>query len=731
MNNVDIKQIRREFGGYNLNFPTCFKNNNDSKNLNFSNFYLTSEQLLTDICINPANVLKSNTIITKLKYSNSFLNFKAIDPTAYIQQDIYKDSLNYGVGIFLENEHDNFYINFLDSNRCNIYFTQNHNKFYLTSDVNNNVFFTKDILLSFSDTTINPQDFTYLFSETTKNILFFKKNQNGNYILIKNYNRLELRLNIVDYFDVPFEIDRNIYTYPNTSFNTSFITYDNSNNIDYNKSKFELLNNFLLHKPILNTSTIDIICLKNQLTQLDVFSCSNNLLSGGKDSLYVDEHRAYTNIFQDVLSEKDDELKLNYVFYNKPYIITPGVNLINSPETLYPYSRLNINDTKFVDTGSFSFISPKFSDKIYEISENKNHSNNGQTLLCTWLSGNPQSEEKIWVDRYYYPDLISKEAALVSTPSYDSTYDDYIENLILSNSDLKDAVSDIKLFDKRSDFCFEANKTYEYHRIDIIPETIIPVAIQCSDFNYPPNYFKKINDSGKFSISFYFDGDRDSSWVIKSDRNDIDCELSITKNKDNLTVIYNLYDPTTENVTSYTTTSKIVTAKYNLFACSLNAMTGEGYVFLNSNIIYNFSITPYNYLRRQILYGDFFLKKDNINYELITYNLPDIKNVQISDDYLDPSYLYLLSSLSDRKIDTIYITLPCGMRNSVDDISILSDICNSTSFKSNNMNVIFKNIDDNIDKDDLDSYLKTNLKNVLPATTKINNILYNTYNKTT
>jgi hypothetical protein len=420
------------------------------------------------------------------------------------------------------------------------------------------------------------------------------------------------------------------------------------------------------------------------------------------------------------------------VYYNKPYTIVPGVNIIKSPDTLYPYSTLNINDTKFIESGAFSFITPEFSDKIFLLSTDTNILNGGQSLLCTWLSGHPQSNTKIWVDRYYYPDLISKEEALVSRTLYDTTYDNYIENLIMSNSEIKNAVSNIKFFDKKSDFYFRPNETYEYHRINIIPESITPInkKYNCNPINYPQNYFKEINESGEFTISFYFDGDEKNNWVIQSDRNEIECEIIFRKMGNKIEFGYKLYDPTTKNYTNYTTTTTIVSSKYNILSCSINAVTGIGYLFINNKTVYKFSLVPYKFLRRQLLYGDFILIKDNTRYNFIEYNGTDIINISISPDYLDESYLYLLSSLSELTIDTIHITLPCGMRNSVDNIDILNDICNSSSFKSNNINLIFKNVDNNINSKDLKNYLNGNIQKILPLNVEIDDIVYRRFKST-
>ncbi len=160
---------------------------------------------------------------------------------------------------------------------------------------------------------------------------------------------------------------------------------------------------------------------------------------------------------------------------------------------MYPFTKLNINDSKFIPSGAFSYITPEFSDKVYHVSNEPQNSAEGQYLLCTWLSGSPLGTEKIWVDRYYYPDLIEKEAAIAAKPYLYPTYDDYIENLIQTNSSLQDVVVKQKIFDKLSDFVFEPTQTYIYERISQSLFTTTTSAVEINFCNsvsttYPKNY---------------------------------------------------------------------------------------------------------------------------------------------------------------------------------------------------------------------------------------------------
>ena len=117
--------------------------------------------------------------------------------------------------------------------------------------------------------------------------------------------------NIYSYTTSPFHISKNVYTYPNISPNTSFITYTNDNLVDTSKSSFDLTNNLLLHRKYSEDKGLtDIIILKNQLLQREVFSSSNTLLSGDYIN-YTSDFREYTSIGGSIKEEISEDLELN------------------------------------------------------------------------------------------------------------------------------------------------------------------------------------------------------------------------------------------------------------------------------------------------------------------------------------------------------------------------------------------------------------------------------------
>jgi hypothetical protein len=160
----------------------------------------------------------------------------------------------------------------------------------------------------------------------------------------------------------------------------------------------------------------------------------------------------------------NDNISLTYIWYDKDIKVVPGSDTyFVTPSSLYPFERLNINDSKFVANGAFGGKTPGLSDKIFLLREGTRNSNNGR-YLCTWLSGGDLSRQGIWLDRYYYPDFITKEQALSSYPVYAPSFYDSIDSL--STSD-KQILSRRSFFDKQSDLCLLPNTRYYYSRISV------------------------------------------------------------------------------------------------------------------------------------------------------------------------------------------------------------------------------------------------------------------------
>ncbi len=743
--NFVLKQFQRTYpGNYALNFVDALSNINDVNTKNYTNFYLTNNYKISDIFEQPKTKNKLVNIFGTLISGDKFLKFSDIDPMPYAIANRFDEHYNYGVPVFsnIEDESTNFTISIFNDNRCNIFYTKNYKKYYLCADIDNNLVFVKQNLLTFNKNSTNAQDFQFIFSEAKNEIFLYKNTQSGNYSVVNYNNSLILNDIISNDFisntSTSFTISRSIYDDHSTIPDTSYIAYSTDNTIDIDKSIFNLSNNILLHKTYsVEDSSIDSIILKNQLLQSDIFSSSNNLLSSNTNNLYVNNLREYSSIFQNIDEETSESLELNYVYYNKNYNILPGTNLFTSPSSMYPYSKLNVNDTKFVDSGAFSYVTPQFSDKIYHLSDDIINNENGQYLLCTWLSGSPTAIDKIWVDRYYYPDLIDKQTAISTVSELYSTYDNYIEQLIYNNVDILSSVQYKKIFDKKSDLIFEPNQNYQYVRISDTIFSELSSQISKIDPVINLNYFKSINESGELILAFSFDGD-ESSWSVKSERNNINSGLSIEKNGYEITITYDVYDSTMFNydLTEFSwirnsKTIKIEPLQSNFVSVGINTKTNQCYFFVNNTVEHQFNLPEYQLYVKHLLYGDFFVYYDSDKkIKLSEFAYPKIYNIIISNSYIPIELISFIFLMSNNKIsDNIAITLPCGMRNSNDSIELLNSICGSSTFKSNFIDIDINNLnisDKNI-LDGLSQVIETNILEVLPANTNINSINYKNY----
>ena len=721
MDNIIFKKYTRYFdGGYTLNFYNALSGVNDYKFKNYTNFFLTRNTKINDIIESDFDVLKSDSIMTNLNFGGNYLIYKEPNQKQLGLSGIYTEYDYYGNYGFSSNNQSlsaNFVIEFKDDNICNIYYYNNYKKYYLYRNSDNILnFYTENLGLT-------AKDFRYIYSRNNKAISLFQNISNKPYFLKNTKNILTLSemtsANKILVYNNPIYLSRDIYTNFEVNNNTTFVEYDTDNTISNDGIIKDLKNNFLLHRE--NNST-DIIVLKNQLTQEDTFTSGNNLLSSQTIKYFSDNMRNYTSIFSDINSEKDESLNLNYVFYNKSYKIIPGKNTFIAPDNMSPFSQININDTKFVNCGAFAYPTPEYADKVYRLDTTINYTD-GQTYLCTWLSGSPLSNEKVWVDRYYYPDFIDKSDALINKNTFNITYENTIEQLVKNNTLNQASISSFSIFDKKSDMVFLPGKKYIYERIQsvgLIENTIeITPCQNLNLLNNSINYFKQINDIGKFTVLFYFNGDM-NNWTLKSKRNNKNGGLKIEKNSENIIFEMNLYDPSLDEILSFRKKSSFKPLQKNFICCSINVITGEGYFFLNNQIIDFFNFGKNRFYTKKILFGDFFVDNDDI------FKIPQskIQNFQLLNSYSEPELAFILPILNGvTEINNIYITLPCGMRNSSDNIELLQSACNNQTYKSNAANIYLKNININDDvKKKVENKIIKNIERFVPITTELNTI---------
>jgi len=304
----------------------------------------------------------------------------------------------------------------------------------------------------------------------------------------------------------------------NPKLNTSWISYNtnkvNTLSINNEKSDFDKTNQYILHtnyNEVSDTIELNHIALDNSRSEKGFIKrgASTTINEGNIPSTLF---REYTTLRTGNDQERgDDHISLIYTWYDKDIEVYSGRDTyFVTPSSLYPYEKLNINDTKFIYNGSLPSTSPLLADKIYRSRAKSTTFENGR-YLCTWLSGGA-SNMGMWVDRYYYPDRISKQAALSSsiTPAYSASFLDPIDSIYYTPSRTSNFI-----FDKKSDLTIEPNTRYYYSRIDSndIQNALINTMPLVSGFS---NYYTTNNVAIPYiSDSIVYDGTKYNKFNIK------------------------------------------------------------------------------------------------------------------------------------------------------------------------------------------------------------------------
>ena len=268
----------------------------------------------------------------------------------------------------------------------------------------------------------------------------------------------------VDYATSNFTVNRRIYTKDFKYIPNSYVEYTSSFNadtVDLNTSTSvqHVSNNYFVFgnnyrftedgKDIVISA--DLFPLKNQATLKEYYS-KNNHFNGEPNYL----NRVYEKIHSGS-NQVDGYEKIGLSYNIGTYDMTFKSNKLTyftTPNSISPYTRLNINDSKIENLGSIPGEQPLLSDKVFKrrtIAKNNSFSDDVKpTYLCSWLSGNQGGETK-WVDRYYNSKISSFSNALTGTTFYKT---------VTSAS-----MSGTEMFDVSSNLVFEPNNDYIYYHI--------------------------------------------------------------------------------------------------------------------------------------------------------------------------------------------------------------------------------------------------------------------------
>jgi len=733
LNTINLKQSKKVFtGGYSFNFVDALSGVRSAHMQNYDTFFLTQPLNLEDYIDYRNTSISYNKLFSYLKIGEEYINFTAINDDAFIANDDYTSALKYGYYSFDATQTNSYLIEFVNNTYCTIsYFKEETGETFVLAESGSNIWFVQSQFLS---------GWNYQFPYTIDNNyyqLFLYANRGGeNYIIEKQGGALVASTNInsvsSDYILTRFFTidDVNIIDYMGKT-GVSYITYNNNFNINDGKSAFNLKNNYLFFKNAYTTnSLVSLVALKNQVSRLGAHIAGNSLLSAvdADDNLTVEKQRDYTSVF----NYQTNELGLNYVFYNYDILIKPGTNLFTTPSTLSPYTELDINNTTFANCGAASFTIPYFADKVFQLDDNVPST---QTVhyLCTWLSGAPDSNNKIWMDRYYYPDRVSKYEALNATLpcAVYANENDYIEQYIAATTGLAEALKAEPFFDKASILKIQPNKRYIYDRISVEPT--IETVNYCELFDKNViNYFTKINETSKFTLAFRFTTNEDE-FTIQTLTNEFGNQFTLTKEFNVLTITFSLFDDSLNEL--QTITRQYTLSKYNQesIVLSFNGFTGNFYIILGEDVEEKIKVGTLKYANKQIFSGDFYLTYNTTSTNIIDYmQLPTYgfcKNVYlVNTSYTRNTLLAIKRSILTETIDDIYITVPCGQRNEIDTIEIYNNLSLNTKAKSNYINIDVQNIDVDTElQTELTALINSVKKDVLPAGTVVNNITYNDY----
>lgn len=304
---------------------------------------------------------------------------------------------------------------------------------------------------------------------------------------------------------------------------SSWISYDilkqNDLTINPTRSIFDRSDQYLLHANInesYDALNLNYITLNNIRSEKNYIKRGTNMINSTVDIPSV-EFRDYMSLQTGNSQELgNDNIALTYVWYDKDIKVKNGFDTVfNAPSSLYPYNKINVNDTKFVDNGSLAGLTPRLADNIYQLRKNTTGFNNGRYLV-TWLSGGV-SNKGTWVDRYYYPDYISKRAALSSQSVFSPSYSDPIDSMTFARDH---TVATEAFFDKRSDLCIEPNCTYKYVRVGTtdIEEFVSSTAPVASGFS---NYYDFNNNAQVYNSSaIVYDGTKYNVFTVSESINE-------------------------------------------------------------------------------------------------------------------------------------------------------------------------------------------------------------------
>lgn len=311
---------------------------------------------------------------------------------------------------------------------------------------------------------------------------------------------------------IPYEKTASKLTLPNNW--VSYKTSGDQNNLNINESKSysNIFSNYIFTNQYATITganmSMDLMQLKNQLTT----SCESN--RGNPFPNYLDcDHREYDRIFTGTNQIRGlNDMHFGYNSYSTDIDLpVDKITYFHTPQDMYPYEKININDSGLIEAGAIGGDSPIVSDKLFKkAADYKYNSPYGAPTdeetgvwLCTWLKSTIESpwdssteyhkdilvsykgkvyqslknnttvkpstnrntwrelpeQAPVWVDRYYNPKHFSVQQALEFNEQY-VVYKSKFDHIVDTLSAQQDYI-----FDKLSDVTFEPGCLYAYYRV--------------------------------------------------------------------------------------------------------------------------------------------------------------------------------------------------------------------------------------------------------------------------
>ena len=500
--------------GLSLNLVNALSSLQDETISNYSNIFLTDALPVNDIISLPP---KQEALLTFPTYLALSAYPTPNSSTYYISLSTGPNPVNNANLTFvktLSNEQQtNFIFYNLDGLHCRLSTILNGNTMNLAVNIPAlSCVFSTDPTNSSFEYTLDENGFLKLFLRTDTN--FYIIRQIGSTLAAVDITTTT-PLN-TDIFSTTFTGTsginfKNDFIYYNKSYLKDFIV--NENNVVQDVPQNTVMYyNYQSQFNFLSGATAVVNFFKNKNVLSNDYYINDQLPFVGNDSL----QRNYTTILSKQNSELyNGDLQFNYNYYTSEYLFLPDkATLFTLPETLFPYSVVNVDNSNLVNVGAFGGLTPVYSDKVIKklnINENAvNYNEANGTYLYTWLYTDSAQLTSYWLDRYYYPQITTINNAYTGTNNQVFNYTSGLSAFLSTNN----ISQNYSYYDIRSSLTFEPSASYYYSRIgnNYVQKVVDTFDVSLSAFQL----FNSNNVPQNQTNSVIFDGTQYGAFLINN-----------------------------------------------------------------------------------------------------------------------------------------------------------------------------------------------------------------------